>query len=156
MWERVALSHLRQQDFEAYLPEVLIVDKRKRQRIRPLFPNYLFVAFNVMDMAWRTIPHTVGVRRLFSSDVEKPIPLPAGFVEELQQHGRPEQPERVQPLVQDGDLVKLLSGPFKNFQGLARLAPRSRVYVLLRMLGQERLVAVGNNDVVKVDEASED
>lgn len=151
MWERVALNHLRQQDFQAYLPEVLITDKRKRQRVRPLFPNYLFVAFDVMELDWRTIPHTIGVRRLFSSDVEKPIPLPAGFVEELQAHGRPEQPERVQPFLRDGDVVKLLSGPFKNYSGLVRLDPKARVCVLLQMLGQERLVAVGTNNVVKVD-----
>lgn len=151
MWEKVALAHLRQQSFEAYLPEVLIVDKRKRERIRPLFPNYLFVAFNVMDMAWRTIPHTVGIRRLFSSDVEKPIPLPVGFVEELQAHGRPEQPAKLQSELQDGDIVRLLSGPFKNYQGLVRLDTRSRVYVLLRMLGQERLVSVRDNSVVKID-----
>jgi transcriptional antiterminator RfaH len=151
MWEKVALAHLQQQSFEAYLPEVLITDRRKRRRIRPLFPNYLFVAFDVMELEWRTIPHTIGVRRLFSSDVEKPIPLPIGFVEELQMHGRPEQPQQVQPHVKEGDLVKLLSGPFKNFSGLVRLDPRFRVYVLLHMLGQDRLVAVGNNSVVKVD-----
>lgn len=150
MWEKVALAHLQQQNFETFLPEVLTVDKLKRQRIRPLFPNYLFVAFDVLAMEWRTIPSTIGVRRLFSADVEKPIPLPEGFIEELQAFGRPEQPPQVQTLA-DGDLVRLLSGPFKNLQGLVQLDRRSRVHVLLCMLGQERLVAVEQSSVVKVD-----
>jgi transcription antitermination factor NusG len=59
---------------------------RKRQRFARFgaaFPGYLFVLFDQHSQPWRCIHSTRGVKRLFSWDEERPIPVPVGVVERL-------------------------------------------------------------------------
>ncbi len=59
---------------------------RKRStlpRFGPAFPGYIFALFDVGADRWRSIHSTRGVKRLFSYDPERPIPVPIGVVERI-------------------------------------------------------------------------
>lgn len=94
--EALAVSELANQHFASLLPlrihepqpEAPNAPRRHRKRnslprFGPAFPTYLFVLFDVARQPWRTIHSTRGVKRLFSYDPERPIPVPVGVVERL-------------------------------------------------------------------------
>ena len=62
--EKLALEHLVRQGFEVFCPQY----RKRRSHARridmvpaPLFPRYLFVAFDASDPQWRAIRSTRGV-----------------------------------------------------------------------------------------------
>ena len=65
--ERIAVEHLRRQEFDPYCPMVgkLVRHARKSEvKPRPLFPGYLFVRSDPSQGRWRAILSTIGVRQL--------------------------------------------------------------------------------------------
>jgi len=143
---RIAERNLQQQGFRTFLP---IEDSTKRVRgkfvsaPRPLFPGYVFVAFNTGAGHWRTINSTNGITRLVSFGKE-PAPVPLDIVSQLMLRcdasGKLLPPKLLKP----GDHVRLTSGPFADFVGtIEAIAPERRVWVLMEIMGSETRVAVG-------------
>ena len=85
--ERMAQGHLEQQGFTTYLPR-----RRKERRharridsiLVPLFPRYLFVAFDIEKDAWRSVNGTYGVSYLVGAG-DTVSAVPEGIVESIQQ-----------------------------------------------------------------------
>src|SRR6056297_1264965 len=81
----IAAKNLRRQGFQTFLP---LEDQTRRHKgkfvstMRPLFPGYIFVAFDVASGSWRTINSTYGITRLVSFGTE-PKAVPAKLVEQL-------------------------------------------------------------------------
>lgn len=82
--ETLAFGRLIDQGFAALLPTE---PKRYRtrygsyERSRPLFPGYLFVAFDMFRDRWQAIYGTVGIRRLISTNPNNPIPVPEQLID---------------------------------------------------------------------------
>lgn len=141
----IADRNLKQQGFQTFLP---IEDGTKRMRgkfvtaPRPLFPGYIFVAFNVGAGHWRTINSTDGITRLVSFG-KVPASVPLDIVSQLMQRcdasGRLLPPKPLKP----GDQVRLISGPFADFVAtIEAIAPERRVWVLMEIMGGQTRVAV--------------
>jgi Transcription termination factor nusG len=82
-----ARKELTRQGFDAWSPlrRITIRHARKAtEALRPVFPGYLFVRFDVDRHPWRAIVHTRGVHRLFSITPERPLPIRPGVIEALQ------------------------------------------------------------------------
>jgi transcriptional antiterminator RfaH len=110
---------------------------------QPLFPGYLFVAFNPASSAWRTINSTYGVSKLVSFGAGVPAPVPrdlvAGLIARCDASGYLLPPEVLKP----GDNVQVLNGPFAQFVATVEsLAPQRRVWVLLDILGTRTRVSL--------------
>lgn len=135
--ERKAEFHLKAQGFETFLPQIektIRHARRLRTVRRSLFPRYLFVRFDIARDRWLSVSSTVGVTRLFMQD-SKPVPVPAGVVEELLTHSEAGV-MRLDFAVKEGDRVRILNGPFANLTAtLSRLDEGRRVQVLLQMMG---------------------
>jgi len=58
--------------------------RRDTEVLRPVFPGYLFVQFDVAQDRWRAICSTRGVHRLFFLAAERPWPVRRGVIEALQ------------------------------------------------------------------------
>jgi transcriptional antiterminator RfaH len=141
-----ALSHLRRQNYQVYLPRYTktIRHARKSERvIRPFFPRYLFVRLNLAVNGWRAIRSTVGVNDIVCFG-EQPAPLPAGVIEALQ--GR--ETEGLIELanknaIKPGENVIVL-----NQLGLCvSVSDNERVAILLDLLGRKVRVLM-DTDVV--------
>ena len=147
---QIAETNLRRQGFRTFLP--LEVGTRKARGKfatveRPVFPGYIFVAFDVASGSWRAINSTSGVTRLVSFGKD-PAPVPLDLVSQLllrcDESGKLLPPKPLQP----GDRVRVMSGPFAEVVAeIESLAPDRRVWVLLDIMGGQARVALGADQV---------
>lgn len=138
----VAQHAIRAAGFPTYSP---MVDERAGKRIvtLPMFPGYVFAAWP--DGAdWGPIKRQPGVRRVLSLQYPVPTPLPAGFVEALQEaaHERRIVLDPRPMLFAAGVELRVLGGPFLNARGLCIWAKADRVRLLLDVLGGRREVTI--------------
>lgn len=141
----IADRNLKQQGFSTFLP---LEEQTKRlrskfiTRLAPLFPGYLFVAFDPAIGQHRAINSTYGVTRLVSFGKE-PAPVPRAIVDQLMR--RCDVSGKLLPptLLQPGNQVRVTAGPFANFLAeIETLAPDRRVWVLMNLMGGPTRVAV--------------
>lgn len=141
----IAQRNLGLQGFQTFLP---VEDATRRVRgrfakvLRPLFPGYLFVAFNPAAGHWRAINSTYGVTRLVTFGAE-PTPVPLDIIGQLML--RCDASGKLLPprLLKPGDQVRLTTGPFADFVGtIEAIAPERRVWVLMEIMGAQTRVAV--------------
>ncbi|MEW5728878.1 MAG: transcriptional activator RfaH [Pseudomonadota bacterium] len=153
--ERTALTNLCRQGMGAYLP-VYLGERRHARRVervaRPLFPRYLFVAFDPAATRWRAILSTVGVSSLVCRD-GLPAPVPPGVVEKLRAlegaDGMVRLPEP--PPIEPGRPVRMLNGAFIDRVGLCQgMSDGDRVVVLLDILGRPVRATVRRDEVAPV------
>lgn len=136
-----AREHLERQGFITYLPRYLKLRRHARRVERvsaPLFPRYLFVAFDPLTTRWRAICSTVGVCQLISyGDV--PASVPDRVIVELQAQ---EDELGFSPIGKKarfalGGKVRVVAGAFTDMIGhIYELGDHERVVVLLDLLGR--------------------
>lgn len=144
--ERRALVNLVRQGFDAYLPRFRKWRRHagKSERVAaPLFPRYLFVAFDDATARWRAIHSTFGVQHLVCTG-ENPSPMPEGVVEDI----RAREDDGFVSLgrlseFQAGDRVRIAAGSLCDRIGMfEQMDEQQRVVLLLDMLGRRVRVAV--------------
>ncbi len=140
--EAKAQIHLARQGFETYLPRYL---KRRRHARRvdivgaPLYPGYLFVAFDPLVQQWRSIRSTVGVAQLLCNG-DLPRTIDGAIIDGLK--GREDEQGFIQlarraPFA-NGDKVRVRDGIFNDCLGLfENMTDRERVVILLELLGRK-------------------
>jgi len=136
----IAERNLKRQGFGTFMPLEEATCKRGGKFVtatRPLFPGYIFVAFDPARGAWRAINATQGVTRLVSFG-NSPAPVPLDLISQLilrcDAAGKllPAKAQELAP----GDRVRLRTGPFADFVAeVERIAPDQRVWVLIDLLG---------------------
>ncbi len=115
---------------------------------RLLFPGYLFASFDVARVRWTAVNSTYGVARLVSFRPHEPAEVPLSLVASLMQRcdafGRLRPPAILNP----GDQVKIVAGPFSDFVATVEtLAPERRVWVMLELMDRMTRVAVAVADL---------
>lgn len=143
--EHIAARHLRELDgIEVFCPRIKYRKATRRGKIwwlEPLFPGYLLVKFNIMEME-RAVTFCQGVRGLVRFGSETPD-VPEDFVTSLIQQVKKQSSDceeliTVTPSLNVGDEIEVANGPFQGMKGTIRsVAPaKERVKVLLEFLGQ--------------------
>jgi transcriptional antiterminator RfaH len=140
--EAKALFNLKRQNFNAYLPRY----KKTRRHARrtdtvsaPLFPNYLFVEFDLDMENWSCINSTVGVKKLIKFGL-MPAPLPTELVHEIRSR---EDTDGMVSLnkylnIKPGEKVSIISGVFNDYTGIFECQDDSaRIVILLNLMGRE-------------------
>ena len=140
---RLAERNLLRQGFACFQPMARATERRGAQFrpvSRPLFPGYLFVAFDPARAPWRKINSTAGVARLLSLG-NVPQEVPTGLVAELRARLDAEGHVILADNLEVGDRVEIQSGPFAGFLGeVARLAPEARAHLLVDLMGRQARV----------------
>ena len=136
--EGVAEFQLRLKGLDVFFPRLLLPRfSRKRKRIVPLFPNYLFVRINLAteyyDVLW-----SPGVR-CFVSFNDIPMPLDDGVLESFMRLANSEQVIRARPDLKVGQEVRIAGGAFDGLVGMLQNAPdaKGRVKLLMKLLSRE-------------------
>ena len=149
--EQLALLHLRRQRFVTYCPIIKRTRRPGKQTVsaaEPLFPGYVFVALDCEREPWRSVNGTIGVLRLVSFGL-LPAAMPRGFVEQLQSRAGGDGHVRFDEVLQPGDGVRIVGGPFDGLCGsLASSTARERVTVLLQMLAGETKVTLPRSSLI--------
>lgn len=142
---KIVDKNLRCQGFQTFLP----LEEKTRQHngkfvtsSQPLFPGYIFVAFDVARGLWRKINSTQGITRLVSFG-NMPMAVPNDLVSQLMLRCDDKGKLLPQKLFKQGDQVILSKGPFATFMAeVEKLAPDRRVWVLMEVMGGQTRVAV--------------
>jgi transcription antitermination factor NusG len=121
-------------------------------RIVPLFPRYIFVAFDITDPTWRYIQSRRGVERIFGISPERPTPIPQKMIDVLLEQCAPNgviYPAKVPEFsaVKVGATVEMLTGPFAQFRGICLLSKPDRIRLLVDVFGRATEMDVRSADV---------
>tara|TARA_B110000977_G_scaffold200324_1_gene290377 strand:- start:523 stop:1047 length:525 start_codon:yes stop_codon:yes gene_type:complete len=144
-----AEENLNRQGFETFLPSINSTSRQKSRFVnitKPLFPGYMFVAFN-RDISWSKINSTYGVSHLitFNSTL---ISVPSSFICDLVD--RCDDTGKLLPAKQlkKGDHVKILNGPFTNFIAtIETLDSNQRISVLMDLMGRQMKIKTSIDNI---------
>ena len=142
--EEKAQFQLSLRGVECYFPRLYIPGSRpSRNRIVPLFPNYLFVRVNIA-MESHLVIWTPGVKRIVSFS-DAPIPIDDGVVRFLQTQANDKGIIQARSRLRRGEEVEISGGPFDGLMGIIQSPPdnRGRVKVLLTLLSRQVSVKFG-------------
>ena len=140
---------------EIVIPMEQIVEVKNGEtttRNRKFFPGYILVRLVLTDAMWHVVkdtPRIIG----FVGDTRRPPPIPQAEVDRIrsQMEGDKEAPKAVLSF-REGDPVRVINGPFKNFNGVVEEvnAERQRVRVLVSIFGRATPVEL---DFIQVESA---
>jgi transcription elongation factor/antiterminator RfaH len=141
--EAGAARQLECQGFRVFLPlhHKTIRHARRFKTVRaPFFPRYLFVGLNIARERWRSVNGTFGVSGLIMEGAY-PKPVPTGIVESLAAIGNSDGTISFAALLQPGQSVRILTGPFADRVGqLLNTDEQDRVRILLDVMGASFVV----------------
>lgn len=136
-------------------PEIEIKNGKKVEKMRNLFPGYVFVEMKMTDEAWYVVRNTPGVTGFIGSSGggAKPFPVSQDEMESiLRRMGQSDK--KVSVDFQVGDKVKILSGPFSGMEGTINTMndQTQTANVLTMLFGRETPTDINYNDLEKADD----
>jgi len=137
----------------------VLVPKEKKIKMRGgkrhvveerIYPGYVLVEMIVTDDSWYVVRNTPRVTGFVGSGTT-PIPLSDPEIKELQRRMGVEEPKYKIDL-QAGDAVKIIDGPFKDFDGKISEVDeeKGKIKVLVSMFGRETPVELDFLQIKKI------
>ena len=117
---------------------------------RKVFPGYVLIEMELNDQTWYLVKNTIGVTGFVSSG-NKPVPLQEkevdNILESLAGGGA-----RLTPQWQKGEVIRVTSGPFADFNGTIEEvnADKQKVKVLISIFGRDTPVELDFNQIERV------
>jgi transcriptional antiterminator NusG len=141
--------HLDDQILEVRVPmqEVVEMKNGKKQTVqKKLFPGYVLLNMVMNDDTWYVVRNTRGVTG-FVGPGSKPVPLT-----ELEMFNLGVQAANIEVDFQEGDLVNVVAGVWKDTTGVVKAIDtrRQTVTINVEMFGRETPVEIGFAEVRKV------
>ncbi len=136
-------------------PEIEIKKGKQVEKMRNLFPGYVFVEMKMTDEAWFVVRNTPGVTGFIGSSGggAKPFPVSDDEMESiLRRLGQGDKKVAVEFTV--GDLVRILTGPFSGKEGTVESMndQTQTANVLILLFGRATPTNVAYGDLQKVTE----
>ena len=160
--ERAASKAITGNGIEVFLPtfvRLISMGRRREIVVRPLFPLYLFAAFEPAENTWGTILRTAGVVTILGvrrpvgpgpglrgefEPQTNPIAIPSHIVNKLKETAEANgghipivTEDESLPRLTQGQKVRVIMGAFDGFEGLVDRDHKERVRVLLDILGKQ-------------------
>lgn len=136
-----AKCNLERQGFTTFMPlEVRRVRHARQERevLRPLFPGYIFIAFNRNTTQWRVINNTIGVLGLIMLGANAPQKVPNELMSALLS-GCDETGKILPPAeFTKGEKVRVLHGSFTGVLAeVEKTSQNDRVRLLVELMGRQ-------------------
>lgn len=136
-------------------PEIEIKNGKQVEKMKNMFPGYVFVEMKMTDEAWYVVRNTPGVTGFIGSSGggAKPFPVSPDEMESiLRRMGQSDKKVAVD--FQVGDTVRILTGPFSGMEGrVSSMNDQTQVANVLTMLfGRETPTDINYSDLQKVTE----
>jgi transcriptional antiterminator NusG len=152
---RIRSMHMEDRIFEVHIPMEDVVEIKGGKRVtvpKKVFPGYILVRMYLDDDSWYAVRNTPGVTG-FVGGSNKPTPLSRREVERfLGVKEKEEKPKpRFKPEWEIGDMVRVVTGPFADFNGRIEDIDldQSKVTVLVNIFGRDTPVELGFEDIQK-------
>lgn len=137
----------------------VIVPKEKKIKIKngkrrvveeKIYPGYVLVEMIVTDDSWYVVRNTPNVTGFIGAGTT-PIPISLEEAESLKKRMKEEVPQ-YKIDVKIGDLVKIVDGPFKDFDGKVSKIDqeKGKVKVLVNMFGRDTPVELDSLQMKKL------
>lgn len=150
-----AEANLKRAGYQTFLP--LVRELRRDRVIRsmmhkvdvPCFPGYLFVRFCALTDPWRyPVCKQQGVKRIFCTATDTPIPVPRGQIERLMEEADARRVIDTElPPFAAGTQLTVMAGPFADRDGICVWSSEMRTRLLMQVLGGEVVVEVARGAV---------
>lgn len=138
----------------------VLVPKEKKIKIKngkrttveeKIFPGYILVEMVVTDDSWYVVRNTPNVTGFVGSGTT-PTPVDQKEIETLLKRVAGAEGPQHKIDVEVNDVVKIIDGPFKNFEGkISQVDPeRGRIKALVSMFGRETPVELDALQVKKI------
>jgi len=146
-------TNLFNQEIEVFLPllETFQHSSGKMiQKIKPLFPNYLFAKLDI-DLHYYKVKWTRGVSKILGNG-DGPISISGKVVETIKERTGKDNLVKLEEGLEEGNIVQFTSGPFKDLMGVfdKKMSDGKRVRVLLSLIGVDVPVQVSRYQIKKV------
>lgn len=137
---RIDSMEMRNQIFRVIVPteeEIEIKNGQRRTVNKKIYPGYVLVQMRMTDDSWYVVRNTPGVTS-FVGHGNRPTPLEDDEVKTILKQMEGEAP-KVRVSYQKGQAIKIIDGPFTDFEGVVDAIDqeRGRVRVLVSFFGRE-------------------
>lgn len=138
--QRIESMDMRDKIFNVLVPKEKRIKIKGGKRViveEKIFPGYVLVEMIVTDDSWYVVRNTPGVTGFVGSGT-MPIPISEKEMQEIQKRMGIEEP-KYKIEVSVGTPVRIIDGPFKNFEGAISEIDeaRGKVKVLINVFGRE-------------------
>ncbi len=117
---RILTLDMSEHIFRVEVPTVEEIEIRGGQRHpvqRKIFPGYVLVEMVMDERSWHVVRNTPGVTG-FVGIGTKPTPLPESEADAILKQMQASAPTKFKVTLQPGQAVKIIDGPFSDFEGI--------------------------------------
>lgn len=152
---RIRSMHMEDRIFDVHIPLEDVVEIKGGKKVtvsRKVFPGYILVRMDLNDDSWYAVRNTPGVTGFVGGN-NKPTSLSRREVERflgVQKEDEKVKP-RFKPAWEEGETVRVVTGPFADFPGVIEAInlDQSKVTVLVNIFGRDTPVELGFDDIHK-------
>ena len=151
--QRIESLDMQDKIFNVLVPKekkIKIKNGKRRVIEEKIYPGYVLVEMIVTDDSWYVVRNTPRVTGFIGSGT-MPIPVSAGEITDLQRRmSGGESKYKIEFSI--GDPVKIVDGPFKDFDGKVNEIDEEhgKVKVLISMFGRETAVELDSLQIKKL------
>ena len=153
--ERIKLAKMEDRFGEILVPTEEVVEMRagqKRKSERKFFPGYVLVEMELDDQTWHLVKETPRVLGFIGGKADKPSPITEREANAiLQRVEEGVDKPRPKTLFEAGEMVRVIDGPFNDFNGVVEEVDydRSRLKVAGLIFGRSTPVELDFTQVEK-------
>jgi transcriptional antiterminator RfaH len=146
-------AHLSNQAIAVFLPMLetfRYLNGKMIAKIKPMFPSYLFARLDI-DATYYKVKWTRGVNKILGAG-SGPVPVSEKVIQTLHERMGANNVVRLDDGLEEGSMVQLTSGPFKDLIGVfdKKMSDAGRVRILLRLIGVDVPVQVSRHQIKKL------
>ncbi len=151
--QRIESFGMEDKIFNVIVPKekkIKIKNGKKRVVEEKIYPGYVLVEMIVTDDSWYVVRNTPNVTGFVGSGTT-PVPVSKEEIENLKKRISAEVPQ-YKIDVKVGDLVRIVDGPFKDFEGKVSEIDeeRGKIKVLINMFGRDTPVELDSLQIKKL------
>ncbi len=151
--KRIEFMNIGHKIFRIVVPHKTItkVNNGKRQeKEEKIFPGYVLVEMIMDDDSWYVVRHTPGVTKFVGAE-KKPIPARDSEIKKIL-HRSQVQTAKVELDINVGDKVRIISGPFADFEGdITEVYPdKEKLRASVSIFGRDTPVELEYNQIQKI------
>jgi transcriptional antiterminator NusG len=151
--QRIESIDMQNKIFDIIIPtekKIKIKNGKRKTVIEKIFPGYILVSMDMNDDSWYVVRNTPNVTGFVGSGTT-PTPVSETEVQSLLKRMGQEEP-KFKIDVSEGSPVKIVDGPFKNFEGKVTSIDeaRGKIKVLVSMFGRETPIELDFLQIKKI------
>ena len=152
--QRVDSLQMNDKIFNVIVPKekkIKIKNGKRRTVEEKIYPGYVLVDMLLTDDSWYVVRNTPRVTGFVGADAATPLPLSESEVTELMSR-MGERDTKFKIDLRIGDLVKIIDGPFKDYDAKVSEIDneKGKVKVLVPIFGRDTVVELDSLQVQKV------